>query len=425
MVAEVLARAMQHEPLAVDVYDAMPSAGRKFLLAGIGGLNLTHSEPFDDFVRRFGPRQRALSDWLGHFGPDEVQLWASDLGVETFVGSSGRIFPRDMKAAPLLRAWLARLRAAGVRFHHRHRWLGWPDAQPVEGAAPGDSGRPLRFATPEGEREIQADVVVLALGGGSWARLGSDGAWVDILRRLQVDVAPLAPANCGFDVQTRTPEGTARVGWSDHLRERFAGHPLKAVALRVDGLRQPRFERRGEFVITQSGIEGSLVYAASSWLRDDIEKHGLASLTLDLLPDHSPERIMTELRHPRGARSFSSHLKTRLGLHGAKAALLYEMLSREQLADPVWLGAAIKALPLNLVAPRPLDEAISTAGGVRLEAMTPGLMLKRAPGVFCAGEMLDWEAPTGGYLLTACLSSGRVVGGSVLDWLHGQPARQG
>ncbi|KAF1020875.1 MAG: hypothetical protein GAK30_02263 [Paracidovorax wautersii] len=221
-------------------------------------------------------------------------------------------------------------------------------------------------------------------------------------------------------MRTQDAAGQPRAGWSDHLRERFAGEPLKAVSLKVDGLRQPRFERRGEFVITRTGIEGSLVYAASSWLRDDIARHGSASLTLDLLPDHSSERVMAELRHPRGSRSLASHLKSRLGLHGAKAALLYEVLSREQMADPVWLGAAIKALPLTLAAPRPIDEAISTAGGVRLEAMAPNLMLRRLPGVFCAGEMTDWEAPTGGYLLTACLSSGRVVGGGVLDWLRQQ-----
>lgn len=408
MVAEVLARASQDQPLDVHVFDAMPSAGRKFLLAGIGGLNLTHSEPFEAFVRRYGERQRAVGEWLRHFGPDEVQLWADGLGIDTFVGSSGKVFPRDMKAAPLLRAWLQRLKSAGVQFHHRHRWLGWA----------GESARELRFATPAGEAVAEADAVVLALGGGSWAKLGSDGAWVPALRERGVDVAPLQPANCGFDVLTKDAASQPRTGWSEHLRERFAGEPLKAVSLRVDGLRQPRFERRGEFVITRTGIEGSLVYAASSWLRDDIARHGSASLTLDLLPDHPGERVMAELRHPRGSRSLASHLKSRLGLHGVKAALLHEVLSREQMADPVWLGAAIKALPLDLAAPRPVDEAISTAGGVRLEAMTPSLMLRQLPGVFCAGEMNDWEAPTGGYLLTACLGSGRVVGGGVLDWLR-------
>ncbi|MFT4192220.1 MAG: TIGR03862 family flavoprotein [Comamonas sp.] len=425
MVAEVLGRAMQDQPLEVHVFDAMPSAGRKFLLAGIGGLNLTHSEPFDDFVRRYGERSRAAAGWLGHFGPDEVQLWAADLGIETFVGSSGRIFPLDMKAAPLLRAWLQRLRGAGIQFHTRHRWLGWADTPADTPASPSaEAGpRPLRLATPAGEVQVQADAVVLALGGGSWAKLGSDGAWVDTLRAQGIDIAALKPANCGFDVLTRDAAGQPRTGWSAHLSERYAGEPLKAVALRVDGLRQPRFERRGEFVITRTGIEGSLVYAASSWLRDDIARHGSASLTLDLLPDHDSERVMAALRHPRGSRSLASHLKSRLGLHGAKAALLHEVLSREQLADPVWLGAAIKALPLDLAAPRPLDEAISTAGGVRLEALSPSLMLRQLPGVFCAGEMLDWEAPTGGYLLTACLGTGRVVGGGVLDWLRQDAAQ--
>jgi uncharacterized flavoprotein (TIGR03862 family) len=411
MAAEVLSRAMQQQPMEVHVFDAMPSSGRKFLLAGIGGLNLTHSEPFDDFVRRYGARAQTVGQWLRHFGPDEVQLWAAGLGIDTFVGSSGRVFPRDMKAAPLLRAWLHRLKAAGVRLHHRHRWLGWPQA----------STRQLQFSSPDGLIDLQADAVVLALGGGSWAKLGSDGSWTRLLQQRGVEIAALQPANCGFDVSTLDANGQPRLGWSELMRERYAGQPLKNVMLRIDGLRQPRFERRGEFVLTETGIEGSLVYAASSWLREDINRHGSASLSLDLLPEHSRERVMAELRHPRGARSLSSHLKSRLGLHGVKAALLHELLSRAQLADPVWLGATIKALPLNLAAARPIDEAISSAGGVKLEAMSPGLMLRQLPGVFCAGEMTDWEAPTGGYLLTACLASGRVVGGGVLDWLaqHG------
>jgi uncharacterized flavoprotein (TIGR03862 family) len=376
----------------VDLYDAMPSVGRKFLLAGKGGLNLTHSEPLPAFVGRYGAQQAQVARWLEAFGPQQLREWVGGLGVDTFVGSSGRVFPTDMKAAPLLRAWLQRLRAAGVRFHMRQRWLGWAD----DGA--------LRFASAGGEHAVRADAVLLALGGGSWSRLGSDGAWVPWLAQRAVDVAPLQPSNCGFDVAT---------AWSEHFRSRFAGEPLKSVAIALDdGWRQP-----GEFVVTQTGVEGSLVYAASARLRDAIAARGQASFALDLLPARTLEWVEAELAHPRGPRSLSTHLKTRLGLHGVKASLLHELVPKAEMADVQRLAAHIKGLRIVLGAARPIDEAISSAGGVRAAALDESLMLRALPGVFVAGEMLDWEAPTGGYLLTATMASARVAAQGALDWL--------
>jgi len=398
----------------VDVYDAMPSVGRKFLLAGIGGLNLTHSEPFADFVRRYGDRQEQVEPSLRQFGPDEIRTWALGLGIETFVGTSARVFPRDMKAAPLLRAWLHRLRGAGVRFHMRHRWLGWGEAGssgPVldtsaDDASVSSRSRSLRFASPQGEVVVRPDAVVLALGGGSWARLGSDGAWVPWLQERGVDVARLKPANCGFDI-----------GWSEHFRSRQAGQPVKPVALSWTDPQGQVERRQGEFVITETGVEGSLIYAFSGRLRDQIEQEGSALIELDLLPSHDVQRVLTEVAHPRGSRSLSSHLKSRLRLQGVKSSLIWEVTTPEQQQDPATLARLIKALPLTLKATRPIDEAISSAGGVRFDAMTEGGMLRQWPGVFCAGEMTDWEAPTGGYLLTECLASGRQAGLAAAEWL--------
>jgi uncharacterized flavoprotein (TIGR03862 family) len=370
----------------VHVYDAMPSVGRKFLLAGRGGLNLTHSEPFDVFMSRFGERRAQLEPMLAQFRPQQAREWATGLGIETFVGTSGRVFPTDMKAAPLLRAWLHRLRTAGVQFHMRHRWLG--DASFDVGS--------LRFATPTGETTVKADAVVLALGGASWARLGSDGAWAPWLQARGIDIAPLLPANSGFD----------SAGWSEHFSSRFAGQPFKSVAISFTDSQGRHFARKGEFVATATGIEGSLIYAASALLRDEIAANGSATLLLDLLPDRSAEQVLAAVKHPRGARSLSSHLKSRLGLEGIKAGVLHEALSREAMQDPVQLATTIKAVPLRLTATRPIDEAISTAGGVRFDALDERLMASAAPGVFVAGEMLDWEAPTGGYLLTASMASG-------------------
>jgi uncharacterized flavoprotein (TIGR03862 family) len=393
MAAEVLC---EGGATTVHLYDAMPSVGRKFLLAGKGGLNLTHSEALPAFTQRYGARASQVAAWLGDFGPDALRAWARGLGVDTFVGTSGRVFPQDLKAAPLLRAWLHRMRERGVVFHMRHRWKGWSD----EGA--------LRFATPTGDAYVQPRATVLALGGASWPRLGSDGAWTPWLQAAGAEVAPLVPANCGFEV-----------AWSAHLRERHAGAPIKPVVLRVGDA----FERQGEFVLSEYGVEGSLVYAAGAFLREAIERDGQATLTLDLLPSHDAARVAREVAHPRGARSLGSHLKSRLGLAGAKAALLHEVLPREAIADAARLAAAIKALPITVTAPRPIAEAISSAGGVRLESLDAHLMLRTRPGVFCAGEMLDWEAPTGGYLLQASMASGRVAGQGALEHLRRTTAR--
>lgn len=400
MAADVLCSA----GVEVHLYDAMPSVGRKFLLAGKGGLNLTHSEPVEIFASRYGARRPQIETVLQGFDGPQVREWAKTLGVDTFVGTSGRVFPSDLKAAPLLRAWLHRLRhpatGAGVQFHMRHRWTGW--------SAEDASSTHLTFDTPNGPLQTKADAVVLALGGGSWARLGSNGAWVPWLQAQGVAVAPLLPTNCGFD---------AKGGWSEHFSSRFAGQPFKSVAIQFTNAEGVNFQRKGEFVATAAGVEGSLIYAASSLLRDEIIQHGEATFYLDLLPDHSPEKVLAEVRHPRGSRSLSSHLKSRLNLDGIKAAMLHELLTKEQINQPDVLAAMIKALPITLLAARPLDEAISSAGGVLFEALDPHLMLEQLPGVFCAGEMLDWEAPTGGYLLTACLASGRQAGLGVLDSL--------
>ena len=401
MAAEVLSAA----GIPVSLYDAMPTVGRKFLLAGKGGLNLTHSEPIDMFRSRYGARRNEIAALLRGFAPAELREWAGSLGIGTFVGSSGRVFPTDMKAAPLLRAWLRRLRhptagGAPVQFHMRHRWTGWE--------ADAGTRRALMFDTPEGTRSIHAHALVLALGGGSWARLGSDGAWVTPLREQGVQVAPLVPANCGFEVDR---------GWSAHFGARFAGVPFKSVAIRFVSTDGDIFQRKGEFVATATGVEGSLIYAASSLLRDEIAACGRATFTVDLLPALSPDRVLAAVTHPRGSRSLSSHLKSRLGIDGIKAGLLHELLAREEIGDPGKLAAAIKALPMTVVATRPIDEVISSAGGVCFEAMNAQAMLTRLPGVFCAGEMLDWEAPTGGYLLTASMASGRVAAQGVLHWL--------
>ena len=396
---------------SVHLFDAMPSVGRKFLLAGKGGMNLTHSEPLDRFMQRYGEREPQLAPLLQAFGPDQVRTWAQGLGIETFVGTSGRVFPVDMKAAPLLRAWLHRLRGLGVHFHMRHRWQGW-DGQ----------GR-WCFASPQGDVALSSRTVVLALGGASWSRLGSDGAWSVPLQQRQIQVRPLRPANCGFDVQSPAAPAQAS-GWSPHFVQAYAGQPFKSVALNFVDHQGRRFARKGEFVATGSGVEGSLIYAVSALLRDDIEATGRATFMLDLLPDWTAARVAAAVAHPRGSRSLSSHLKSRLGLEGIKLALLYELLTKEQMHDVHMLARSIKALPLTVVAPRPLDEAISTAGGVDFAALDEQLMVHGMPGVFCAGEMLDWEAPTGGYLLTACMATGVQAGRGAVRWLQQNNAQE-
>lgn len=385
MAAETLA----HGGVRVDVYDAMPSVGRKFLQAGVGGLNLTHAELGEAFLSRYGARRERLALYLDRFGAGSLRDWAEGLGVTTFVGTSGRVFPKEMKAAPLLRAWLRRLRESGVMLHTRHRWQGW-------GAKGG-----LEMATPKGVRTVHADATVLALGGGSWAHLGSDGAWMGLLKARGVEIVPFMPSNCGFDV-----------AWSDHFRARYAGQPVKPVSARLDDT----VPRQGEFIVTAGGVEGGVIYALSAPLRDRIVAGGGVTLHLDLTPNRDVLSLAANLSKPRGAQTMANHLRKRAGIDGVKAGLLREVAGAD-LPAPGALAALIKDLPLQLVAVRPLDEAISSAGGVRFEALDWNLMLHRLPGVFCAGEMLDWEAPTGGYLLTACFATGRAAGEGALRWL--------
>ena len=399
MAAEVLGQA----GVRVDLFDAMPSLGRKFLRAGVGGLNITHTDAKPDFLRRYGARQDAIAPLLAQFDADAVRNWAHGLGIETFVGSSGRVFPVGLKAGPLLRALLHRLRAQVVTFHPRHRCLGWD----------GDASMALRFATPAGERLHPADAVVLALGGGSWARLGSDGQWLPWLEQRGIAVAPLAPANCGFDVE-----------WSGHFRERYSGQPLKTViATAVDAAGDPLLDangvpcrQKGECTIAATGIEGGVIYTLAAPLRDHLARHGRAFLQLDLAPDRPLDAMIEALRRPRGRNSLSNHLRRQVNITGVKAGLLYEAALARQTEDPVALATLLKFTTIELKNTRPIDEAISTAGGVRFEGLTSRLMTRAIPGLFCAGEMLDWEAPTGGYLLTACLASGFCAGKGVLEW---------
>lgn len=390
MAAETLATA----GIPVAVYEAKPSLGRKFLRAGIGGLNLTHAEDYAAFCTRFADRQSQLQAMLDRFPPSAVRNWAAGLGVETFEGSSGRVFPVGMKAAPLLRAWVHRLRGQGVRFHMRHRWQGWAE----DGA--------LRMDTTAGEILLRPRATVLALGGASWPQLGSDGAWVPWLAERDIEVAPLDSANCGFEVN-----------WSGSMRERHAGAQVKPVSLSFTDMEGQEITRLGEFVLTEYGIEGSLVYAMSRGLRELIRQQGEATVYLDLLPGRSAERVLADVDHPRGARSLSSHLQSRVGLKGVKAAMLREVLTKDEFSDLALLARKIKKLPIVLTGTRPLAESISTAGGIRFTAVDEHLMLKKLPGVFVAGEMLDWEAPTGGYLLSACLAQGLWAGEGVHQWL--------
>ncbi len=384
MAAEQLSRAGH----AVTVYEAMPTVARKFLLAGKTGLNITHSEPYERFVTRYGAAAHWLRPMLDGFSPDEVRQWAEGLGSETFTGTSGRVFPTAMKASPLLRAWLKRLEAQGVTILTRHRWIGF-------------DGNACRLHTPAGEQSVEADAVLLALGGASWPRLGSDAVWVPWLRAQGVDVAPFRPANCGFDC-----------AFSDVFVERFAGEPVKSVsATSAAGTTQ------GEFVISRNGIEGSLIYAHAGALRDTLERDGKAALTLDLAPGRTLARLARDLARQDTKASFSNRLRKGTGIEGVKAALLREAIADIGTLAPDDLAAAIKALPLPVVAPRPIAEAISSAGGVTFASIDENLMLKALPGTFVAGEMLDWEAPTGGYLLTACLASGRTAARGIEAWL--------
>ncbi|MFN8413648.1 MAG: TIGR03862 family flavoprotein [Anaerolineales bacterium] len=374
--------------MQVNVYDSMPSLGRKFLMAGKSGLNITHSEPYEKFVTRYGARQKEIETHLKNFTPDDLRNWAKELGVETFVGTSGRVFPKEMKASPLLRAWLKRLQNADVNFHLRHHWKGWQNDF-------------LVFDSPEGEIKIKPDATVLALGGASWPKLGSRGEWVSWLEQVGVKVEAFRPANCGFVVN-----------WSKLFSEKFHGQPIKSVVLSFED-----FKQQGEFIVTKTGVEGSLVYAASSRLRDALQSTGSAALTLDLAPDSSRKKLIHALSKPRGSRSMTSHLEKTIGFKGVKIGLLYEFVSKEDFSNTEKLADAIKALQIPVIATSPIEKAISSAGGINFEELNANLMLKKIPGVFCAGEMLDWEAPTGGYLLTACFATGRGAGRGTLAWL--------
>ncbi len=390
MAADVLS----HAGVKVNLYDSMPSVGRKFLMAGKSGLNLTHAEDWKLFLSRYAEQEHKLTPILNAFTADNLRTWAQELGVDTFVGSSGKIFPVSMKAAPLLRAWLHRLRMQGVNFHMRHRWIRW------------DGQDNLVFHFPEGEKVVHADAVIFALGGGSWARLGSTGEWVHEFHKKGISVLPLKPTNCGFDVL-----------FSPLFFERFSGEPIKSIRAKFVDSQGLAFDEMGELVMTETGIEGSLIYQLSALLREELSRKGSAIMYLDLMPHQTFEQLLGKLTQPRAKRSFSTHLKKQLGIDGVKAGLLREALSKNEMNDLAIICRTLKALPLKTIAPRPIDEAISTAGGMDFEALNEALMLRQAEGVFCAGEMLDWEAPTGGYLLTACFATGRWAGLGALAWL--------
>lgn len=383
MAAETLAA----KGYSVQVHEKMPSVARKFLMAGRGGLNLTHSEPRPDFDGRYGQAASLVGRWLDRFDAAALVKWANGLGQETFVGSSRRIFPKAMKASPLLRAWLARLEKAGVRIHTRSEWVCR------------DKGDWL-FDTPQGHQRLQADAVILATGGASWGRLGADGAWVPWIRSQGVAVTPFCAANAGFKVE-----------WSSYLRDSFAGTPLKSV-----GLRHNNHQVRGEVMLSAYGVEGGAIYALSAALRQSIADHGHADLMIDLRPDQSVGQLVQKLSRPRGKNSVSNHLRKALNLDGAAAAVLRD--AGPLPSDPLELAQRIKALPVRLVAMQGLERAISAAGGVMLDQLDEHLMLRAMPGVFACGEMLDWEAPTGGYLLQACFASGVVVAEGVDHWLR-------
>ena len=377
----------------VVLFDRMGSVGRKILIAGKGGLNLTHSEPPGAFRQRYSAGQARVSQWLDAFDADALRGWAAGLGVDTVVGSSGRVFPADFKAAPLLRGWVRRLKQQGVVFQVDHRWTGW------------DAEGQLTFDGPDGQVRVRAAAIILTLGGGSWAKLGSDGRWTALLAERGIQIQPLAPSNGGFEVH-----------WSDHFRQRFAGEALKAVGVSLvsSAVSTPRV---GEFVVTDYGVEGGVIYALSADLREALARNRPTVLSIDLFPDLPLAELTRRLGRARGRRSFSEHLRRCLGLRGLRASLLRECCPEASQWSAERLAASLKALPLPLQSTRPIDEAISTAGGVALDELDDGLMLKKLAGVFCAGEMLAWDAPTGGYLLTACLASGRVAGQAAVRWL--------
>jgi hypothetical protein len=395
MAAEVLAQGGAR----VTVYDAMPSVGRKFLMAGRGGLNLTHSEPLASFLTRYREAMPQLAAAIEAFPPDRLRAWCEALGQETFVGSSGRIFPKSLKASPLLRAWLRRLDAIGVRFSLRHRWTGW------------DETDRLVFQTPDGQIAVEAGATVLALGGASWPRLGSDGGWVAMLGARGVNISPLKPANCGFTV-----------AWSKIFCDRFEGYPLKGIALSFGAHRA-----RGEAVITNNGIEGGAVYALSADLREAILSSGKATLHIALRPDVKTSDLIARLSAPRGKQTFSNWLRKAAQVSTVGIGLLREAARVSGISlsslSPQNLAELVNAVPVVLTGIAPIARAISTAGGIALDELDADFMIRHLPGVFAAGEMLDWEAPTGGYLLQACFATGAAAGRGALKWLESSASR--
>ncbi|SBS25595.1 -like protein [Marinomonas aquimarina] len=381
MAAEVI-QAAGHQ---VHVYDAMPSACRKFLLAGIGGMNITHSEPYNDFITRYYDKAKWLAPSIQAFNADALRQWIHDLGIDTFVGTSGRVFPEKMKAAPLLRNWLKRLKDAGVEFHMRHKLIALDGLQAT-------------FNYEGLDKSKSADAIVLALGGASWPKLGSDGKWVGFLARQGVDITPLESTNCGFHSH-----------WSEHLQTKLAGAPLKGVSFSMKLPDGSLMEQKGECIVTRDGMEGSLIYAFSKHLRDAINVRGEGKLTIDLLPDLSREQLILKLSNTKAKESLAKYLKRTIKLDSIKSALLYEAYQKEDFDTPQKLARCLKSIPVSFYKTKPLDEVISTAGGISQASVNQHFMLKKIPGVFCAGEMLDWEAPTGGYLLTACFATGRTA----------------
>lgn len=377
----------------VHVYDIKPSACRKFLLAGVGGMNITHSEAYPAFIQRYYDKADWLDIALRQFDADALRQWIHDLGVETFVGTSGRVFPKEMKAAPLLRNWLKRLRDTGVEFHMRHKMTALENQQ-------------VTFDHGGKQVIMKADAIVLAMGGASWPTLGSDGAWQSVLQNNGVGVAPLQSANCGFYSE-----------WSEHVQTQFAGSPLKDVSFSFTLNDGRVVVKKGECIVTKDGMEGSLIYAFSKYLRDAINASGRASIRMDFLPLQCEAQVIKKLRNTKLKESFSKYLKRTLGISGVKTALLYEAYDKSQYQTPETLAQCLKSLPVSFYKTKPIDEVISSAGGVCQSSVNEKLMLKVIPSVFCAGEMLDWEAPTGGYLLTACFATGYLAAQGVNDWL--------
>ena len=388
------AEQLTHAGYKVDLYDAMPTVGRKFLLAGLGGLNITHSEPYEAFCKRYSHGQSSIKPILDDFTPTQLRQWCDDLGINTFIGTSGRVFPEAMKAAPLLRTWLTRLRENGLTIHPKHRWLGWDD----EGK--------IKLQSPEVELSRSYDVLILALGGGSWKKLGSDGQWMPLLEEQGVGTSPLLPSNCGF-----------LSNWSDHLKKNFAGSPLKSVAIRFTDISGEEEKRMGEFIVTERGVEGSLIYAFSARLREMVLQKGAAIFYLDVCPNHTTEQLTKILKAKPKNKTLSTYLKNRLKLDGAKRALLFEVLAKPDWTDINLLSQTLKNIPIEVTETTPINEAISTSGGVCDSSLNEQLMLKEKAGVFCAGEMLDWDAPTGGYLLTACMALGKRAGLGAASYL--------